>query len=81
MGIFSCDERSAEPGCTGDADFIYSGATGLRCFLPEDEAQYVLPYTPLGELVYPLVRLQLHRIFRYRQHAIRAYFAEDTRQH
>jgi ligand-binding SRPBCC domain-containing protein len=47
----------------------------------EDEVQYALPYAPLGELVYPLVRLQLHRIFRYRQHAIRAYFAEDTRQH
>src|SRR5215471_1701428 len=47
----------------------------------EDEVQYVLPYAPLGELVYPLVRLQLHRIFRYRQHAIRAYFAGDTSQY
>ena len=46
----------------------------------EDEVQYALPYAPLGELVYPLVRLQLHRIFRYRQHAIRAYFFEGTRQ-
>ena len=36
----------------------------------EDEVQYALPYWPLGELVYPLVRLQLARIFRYRQHAI-----------
>jgi ligand-binding SRPBCC domain-containing protein len=32
----------------------------------EDEVQYTLPYAPLGELVSPLVRLQLHRIFRYR---------------
>jgi ligand-binding SRPBCC domain-containing protein len=47
----------------------------------EDEVQYELPYAPLGELVYPLVRLQLQRIFRYRQHAIRVYFAEDRRQH
>ena len=47
----------------------------------EDEVQYALPYTPLGELVYPLVRLQLHRIFRYRQHAIQAYFCEGTSQH
>ena len=47
----------------------------------EDEVQYELPYAPLGELVYPLVRLQLHRIFRYRQHAIRAYFAGDTSQY
>jgi ligand-binding SRPBCC domain-containing protein len=47
----------------------------------EDEVQYALPYAPLGELVYPLVRLQLHRIFRYRQHAIRAYFSEGMSQH
>ena len=47
----------------------------------EDEVQYALPYAPLGELVYPLVRLQLHRIFRYRQQVIRAYFAKGTRQH
>jgi ligand-binding SRPBCC domain-containing protein len=38
----------------------------------EDHVQYALPYWPLGELVYPLVRLQLARIFRYRQQAIRA---------
>jgi ligand-binding SRPBCC domain-containing protein len=47
----------------------------------EDHVEYALPYAPLGELVYPLVRLQLHRIFRYRQHAIRAYFSEGTHQH
>ena len=47
----------------------------------EDEVQYALPYAPLGELFYPLVRLQLHRIFRYRHHAIRAYFCGDTSQH
>ena len=46
----------------------------------EDEVQYALPYMPLGELVYPLVRLQLYRIFRYRQHAIQAYFFEGTPQ-
>jgi ligand-binding SRPBCC domain-containing protein len=47
----------------------------------EDEVQYALPYAPLGELVYPLVRLQLHRIFRYRQHAIQTYFFEGSGQH
>jgi ligand-binding SRPBCC domain-containing protein len=47
----------------------------------EDEVQYALPYWPVGELAYPLVRLQLARIFRYRQHAIRRYFCEDTRPH
>jgi len=45
----------------------------------EDAVEYYLPYWPLGELVYPLVRRQLHRIFRYRQQAIRAYFFEATR--
>jgi ligand-binding SRPBCC domain-containing protein len=47
----------------------------------EDHVEYALPYAPLSELVYPLVRLQLHRVFRYRQHAIQAYFFEGTRQH
>jgi ligand-binding SRPBCC domain-containing protein len=46
----------------------------------EDEVQYALPYASLSELVYPLVRLQLHRIFRYRQHAIQAVFFEGTSQ-
>jgi ligand-binding SRPBCC domain-containing protein len=40
----------------------------------EDAVEYCLPFWPLGELVSPLVRRQLHRIFRYRQQAIRAYF-------
>jgi ligand-binding SRPBCC domain-containing protein len=47
----------------------------------EDEVQYALPYAPLGELAYPFVRLQLQRIFRYRQQVIRAYFCGDTSQH
>lgn len=36
----------------------------------EDRVIYRLPYWPLGEIVYPLVRLQLNRIFRYRQQTI-----------
>jgi ligand-binding SRPBCC domain-containing protein len=52
-----------------------------RATIIEDEVQYALPYAPLSELVYPLVCLQLHRIFRYRQHAIHAYFCGDTSQH
>ena len=40
----------------------------------EDAVEYCLPFWPLGEFVSPLVRRQLHRIFRYRQQAIRAYF-------
>ncbi|MGE0826471.1 MAG: SRPBCC family protein [Candidatus Binatia bacterium] len=36
----------------------------------EDEVQYRLPFSPFGELTYPLVRAQLQRIFHYRQHAV-----------
>lgn len=38
----------------------------------EDEVVYRLPLWPVGEVAYPLVRLQLARIFRYRQRKIRA---------
>ena len=37
----------------------------------QDEVRYRLPLSPLGEIAYPLVRLQLQRIFRYRQAATR----------
>lgn len=37
----------------------------------EDEVRYRLPLWPVGEIAYPLVRLQLERIFRYREKAIR----------
>jgi ligand-binding SRPBCC domain-containing protein len=47
----------------------------------EDEVQYALPYWPFGELAYPLVRLQLGRIFRYRQQAIRRYLVDGQRVH
>jgi len=39
----------------------------------EDEVQYRLPWWPVGEVAYPLVRLQVEKIFRYRQEAVRAY--------
>jgi ligand-binding SRPBCC domain-containing protein/GNAT superfamily N-acetyltransferase len=45
----------------------------------EDAVEYCLPLWPLGELVSPLVRRQLRRIFRYRQRAVRAYFAKGSR--
>jgi ligand-binding SRPBCC domain-containing protein len=45
----------------------------------EDAVEYGLPFWPLGEIVYPLVHRQLHRIFRYRQQAIHAYFCEGAR--
>ena len=36
----------------------------------EDEVRYRLPYFPLGEAAYPLVRWQLQRIFAFRRQAI-----------
>jgi len=36
----------------------------------EDDVTYSLPSKPLGELVHPLVRSQLERIFSYRQETI-----------
>lgn len=37
----------------------------------EDEVQYRLPLSPLGNALHPLVRRQLDRIFDYRQEAVR----------
>jgi ligand-binding SRPBCC domain-containing protein len=37
----------------------------------EDVVRYALPFWPLGEIVHPIVRLQLGRIFRFRQSAVR----------
>lgn len=36
----------------------------------QDEVRYELPLTPLGDVAYPIVRLQLRRIFNYRQKII-----------
>jgi ligand-binding SRPBCC domain-containing protein len=38
----------------------------------EDAVRYRLPLGPLGEIFHPLVRLQLERIFRFRQSAVRS---------
>ncbi len=36
-----------------------------------DDVQYRLPLSPLGDLAYPMVRIQLARIFSYRTSAVR----------
>jgi ligand-binding SRPBCC domain-containing protein len=45
--------------------------------LIEDNVDYRLPLFPLGELAYPVVALQLQRIFSYRQQAIRRILLGD----
>lgn len=47
---------------------FYDGAEGT---VVEDTVRYRLPFGPLGDLFHPLVRLQLERIFRFRQSAVR----------
>jgi len=44
----------------------------------EDEVRYRLPVPVLGEVTFPLVRLQLGRIFRFRRKRIRALLLEAT---
>lgn len=43
-----------------------------------DQVQYRLPLWPLGELAYPLVRLQIGRIFRYRKRILHRLLEQDT---
>ncbi len=38
----------------------------------EDVVRYQLPFAPFSEVFHPLVRLQLNRIFRFRQSAVRS---------
>ena len=45
---------------------------GGEATIVEDVVRYRLPFGPFGDVFHPLVRLQLKRIFRYRQVAVRS---------
>lgn len=45
-----------------------------------DRVRYRLPLGGLGRVAHPWVRRELHRIFDYRQNAVRAYFAEGGKE-
>jgi len=47
----------------------------------DDEVRYRLPFSPLSEIVHPLVRAQLRRIFRFRAEAVRRALGVDDRPH
>lgn len=44
----------------------------------EDHVRYTLPFWPVGEIAYPLVRAQVKWLFSYRQQAIRNALLEKT---
>jgi ligand-binding SRPBCC domain-containing protein len=43
-----------------------------------DEVRFRLPLSPFSELIFPLIRFQLKRIFAYRHSAVAAYFSEEA---
>jgi len=57
-------------------DFVHADAGTLI----RDHVDYALPLAPVGELVHPLLRRQLTRIFRYRQEVLHGLFRTDPHE-
>ena len=55
---------------------FFDEAGGTRI---DDQVHYELPLSPLGDIAWPLVRIQLGRIFRYRQKVIRELLTEGSK--
>ncbi|MGB5621242.1 MAG: SRPBCC family protein [Gammaproteobacteria bacterium] len=57
-------------------DFVHADAGTLI----RDHVDYALPLAPVGELVHPLLRRQLTRIFSYRQEVLHGLFRTDPHE-
>jgi ligand-binding SRPBCC domain-containing protein len=64
------DEQLHGPYCVWEHTHRFRN--GGEATTIEDVVRYRLPFAPLGEIFSPLVRLQLERIFRFRQSAVRS---------
>jgi ligand-binding SRPBCC domain-containing protein len=64
------DEQLYGPYCAWRHAHRFHDGGGAT--IVEDVVRYVLPFGPLGDVFHPLVRLQLERIFRFRQSAVRS---------